>query len=180
MDKVKYFLAAALIAGIAIVGIYNYSKKAGYEVSVDLTPELRAQYENQIIEMEKTIRGVIPPDKPDIDFFIEKARAEEYLGRYGRAIETLLGAFQFYENSISGFSNIANLYDKVGEYDKAIIFYKQLIEKFNYYKYYGSLAWDYYRLNKLELAQEAYGRFAQLARGKDEELFKLLYTNISP
>jgi hypothetical protein len=44
--------------------------------------------------------------KPEVDWFFEKARALEYLGRYNEAIETLNQVFDHYENSSVARNNL--------------------------------------------------------------------------
>lgn len=163
-----------LVVGVAVFGFLNY-KKSRYTVDVNLTPEQRADYESKVVLMDQKIKAVKSSEKPDIDYFVEKARYQEYLGLYGDAIDTLLDSFRYYENTSVGWNNIAKLYDKIGDYKSAIMFYGKLIDAFGLNRYYLDISWDYYRLGKLQLAQEAYGRYAQMARSKDEELFKILY-----
>ena len=180
MNKAKYFIVACIVSAIAIVGVVIYSKKSAYEVPVQLSQAERTAYEERITLLDKEINAIKPPERPDIDFFIEKARAEEYLGRYGQAVDTLLNAFKYYQNTSAGWNNIAKLYDKMGEYKSAIVFYTKLIDAFSLNRYYLDIAWDNYRLGNLDTAREAYGRFTQFANGKDRELFELLYKGKSP
>lgn len=174
MKNIKYLIVGVLVLSIAVFGFLNY-KKSRYTVEVNLTAEQRADYESKVVLMDGKIKAVKPPEKPDIDYFIEKARYQEYLGLYSDAITTLLDSFKYYQNTSAGWNNIAKLYDKVGDYKSAIFFYSKLIDTFSLNRYYLDIAWDYYRLGKLSLAQEAYGRFAQLAGSKDIELFNILY-----
>ena len=51
--------------------------------------------------------------KPNPDWFVEKARNEEYLGRYGDAIKTLNSVFDHYENSSVAWNNIGTIYEKL-------------------------------------------------------------------
>ncbi|MBI4994411.1 hypothetical protein HZC21_02075 [Candidatus Peregrinibacteria bacterium] len=178
MNK-KYIMTALLFLVIVFAGIWVYWNKNRYNVDLNLTPEQKLEYEQKVSEMNKRIREIISRDKPDIDLFIEKARYQEYLGRYGDAIDTLLESFKYYENTSVGWNNIAKLYDKVGDYKSAILFYNKLINTFNLYRYYLEVAWDYYRLGEIEIAKEAYGRYAQFEHNREEELYKLLFTNKS-
>lgn len=174
MKNIKYIIVGILVAGVAVFGFLNY-KKSHYVVEVNLTQEERADYEAKVVDMDQKIKAVKPPEKPDIDYFIEKARYQEYLGLYSDAINTLMDSFKYYENTSAGWNNIAKLYDKAGDYKSAISFYSKLIDTFNLNRYYLDIAWDYYRMGKLSIAQEAYGRFAQLTGSRDEELFNILY-----
>ena len=174
MKNIKYFIVGILVIGIAVFGFLNY-KKSHYTVEVNLTEEERADYESKVVLMDQKIKAIKPFEKPDIDYFIEKARYQEYLGFYSDAIATLLDSFKYYQNTSAGWNNIAKLYDKAGDYKSAIFFYSKLIDTFSLNRYYLDIAWDYYRLGRLQLAQEAYGRFAQLTSSKDIELFNILY-----
>mgnify|MGYP001615164918 CR=1 FL=1 len=174
MRRTQYLVASLIIIGIIAFGLINY-KKANYVVPVNLTQEERADYEAKIVEANDKIKAVKAPERPDIDYFIDKARFLEYLGRYSDAINTLLDSLKYYENTSVGWNNLAKLYEKVGDYKSAIFFYGKLVDVFSMNRYYLDIAWDYYRIGKLDLAREAYGRFAQITMSKDIELYNLLY-----
>ncbi|MEK9133053.1 MAG: hypothetical protein AAB606_05105 [Patescibacteria group bacterium] len=169
----KEYTIGLLLLVIAIVGVLIYFSRSGYEVDLKLTPEQIAEYTEKVDLMDKRIKTVTPPEKPDIDLFVEKARYLEYLGKYGKAIDVLLESFKYYENTSVGWNNIAKLYDKKGDYKSAIVFYTKLVETFDLNAYYLSLAWDYYRLEDIPKAREAYGRYVQFTSGQDLELIKL-------
>lgn len=175
-NKKKIYIIGLLLISLLLIAIaWSYWSRARYNVDLNLSPEQEAEYEAKVEEFDKLIRKVFAPNKPDIDFFIEKARYQEYLGLYGNAIDTLLESFKYYPNTSAGWNNIAKLYDEVGDYRSAIIFYNKLINTFSLYRYYLNVAWDYYRLGEIKIAQESYGRYAQLDYGTDNELYKLLY-----
>lgn len=174
--KIMFFAAVGLVVAAGIFFWYRYYFR--YNVNLDLTPEQKIEYEEKVRLMDGKIKSVKYPDKPDIDFFIEKARYQEYLGKYGKAIQTLLEAFKYYENTTAGWNNIARLYDKVGDYQSATVFYKKLIEMFRLNQYYVDLARDFYMLGQYKLAYEAYGRFAQLTGMHDGELFTLINSKL--
>lgn len=173
--KKIYIIGLTLIILLLVATAWSYWSRARYNVDLNLPPEQKAEYEAKVEEFDKEIRKVAPPNKPDMDFFIEKARYQEYLGQYGDAIDTLLESFKYYENTSAGWNNIAKLYDKVGDFKSAIIFYNKLIDTFSLYRYYLDVAWDYYKIGKIKIAQESYGRYVQLDYGTDDELSKLLY-----
>lgn len=174
--NMKISIAGLVLLMLILIGTgWSYWRKVRYNVDLNLSPEQEAEYEAKVEQFDKEIRKVAAPNKPDIDFFLEKARYQEYLGSYGDAIETLLESFKYYENTSAGWNNIAKLYDKAGDYKSAIIFYNKLINTFSLYRYYLDVAWDYYRIGKIKTAQEAYGRYVQLEYGTDNELDKLLY-----
>lgn len=176
--KLPYLFVGLIILAIAVLGVWTNLHKSAYRVDVKLTPEQRLEYEEQVRIADRKIKAVKPPDKPDIDYFIDKARYQEYLGRYGEAIDTLLESFKYYGNTSAGWNNIAKLYDKVGDYRNAIVFYNKLIDSFSLNRYYVDVAWDYYRLGKYKIAFEAYGRYAQLTDMTDGQLLQLITSKL--
>lgn len=176
----RNLVIAILLLAVAIVGMWIYFSNSGYEVDLKLTPEQIAQYTEKVNLMDARIKAVKLPEKPDIDLFIEKARYLEYLGKYGKAIDTLLEAFKYYENTSAGWNNIAKLYDKVGDYKSAIVFYTKLIEAFGLNNYYLNLAWDYYRLEEITKAFEAYGRYVSFTKQTDAEFLKAINSRKTP
>ncbi len=175
MKELKITTLIVTLVLVASLAAGTYFKRSAYVVDLHLTPQEKADYEGKVAMWDKKIHEVKPPDLPDIDFFIEKSRYQEYQGKYGEAIDTLLNAMQYYSNTSAGWNNIAKLYDKIGDYESAAIFYSKLISVFRLNHYYLELAWDNYRMGKIPGAREAYGRYAQLAGGNDEDLFKLLF-----
>lgn len=177
--NLNYFIVGFLLVLMVGIGMWAYMKKASYNVELPLTNEQRAEYESKVVQMDQKLKESRSKgeEKPDIDYFIEKARYQEYLGHYSDAIDTLLGALRYYEVTSAGWNNLAKLYDKVGEYALAAQFYNKLLDTFNIDRYYYELAWDYYHLGKLEDARNAYGRYTQLTAGYDNELYKLLYSS---
>lgn len=173
MKKLHYYIVAFLLLTTIAIGLFSFSRTS-YEVQVNLSPEERVRYEAIVSDMDAKIKSVNPGEKPDIDYFIEKARYQEYLGQYGKAIDTLLASFRVYDNTSVGWNNVAKLYEKVGDYKKANAFYKKLIETFRLDRYYLDMAWNFYRMNELGKAYETFGRYTQLTGGKDDELFKLI------
>lgn len=172
MKALKYLLPILVIAAVAVIGVISYQKNRAMTVEVTLTPEQRAEYESKVEYFDKRIEDVEPPASPEIDDFIEKARYQEYLGRYGDAIATLLDAFRYYENTSAGWNNIAHLYEKVGQYDRAAQFYIKLIDTFSLYRYYIDLAKAYYNMNQVDKAFEAYGRYVQFTGNSDPEFLQ--------
>lgn len=179
MKNEKYFIMALGLTMVALVLFVYGNSGFKYTVDLNLPPEKKAEYKLKIGEIDKQLRNVTPSNKPDIDLFIEKAVNQEYLGRYGDAINTLLESFKYYQNTSVGWNNIARLYDKVGDYKSAIVFYNKLIDTFRLNNYYLDVAQNYYMLGRYTVAYEAYGRLVQLTKNSDEELLKLIVAKLS-
>ena len=111
-----------------------------YNISL-ITEELKNQnYEDKFIEYQNKLEeatksynegGLLNEEKPNVDFFIEKARYANYLGQTDWAIEVLNNIFDYYENSSVAWNNLANLYEEKGEYVKANEYYQKIMDVFS-------------------------------------------------
>lgn len=145
--------------------IQTYKEK--YVKFSDKLKELIKKYENTKNET----------DKPDQDYFIEKARYAEYLGQHEEAIWTLEQLLKYYNNSSVGWNNLATIYEGMGKYKKAIKYYKKIIDTFSPQamgKYYMRIAQLYLKLGEKEMAKSNYIEYGKWEIGTDPELDQLI------
>ncbi|PIQ78586.1 hypothetical protein COU76_05140 [Candidatus Peregrinibacteria bacterium CG10_big_fil_rev_8_21_14_0_10_49_10] len=170
MQKKNYAAIIVLFVVLSGIGIGLWKQQAKYTVDVDITPEQRQTFEQRVEEWDEKIDSTPAGEQPNPDYFIEKARYQEYLGQYGAAIKTLQSLFDYYENSSAAWNNLAKLYEKVGRPRKAIENYQKLIDVFELYQFRLDIAWNYYRLGNIEKAREVYQQYQSETGGRDEEL----------
>jgi len=108
---------------------------------INLSPEKKAEYTEKIQHWSNKIdnyeeKSIDNDERPPMDFFIEKARYQEYLGNINSAIKTLQTALDLYENSSVAWNNIAKLYEQKGKYKKSLKYYQKLVETFPDLHYY--------------------------------------------
>lgn len=116
-------------------------------------------------------------DKPDQDYFIEKARYAEYLGQHEEAIWTLNQLLGYYGNSSVAWNNLASIHEGTGDYKKAIKYYQKIIDTFGPQasgKYYVQIARLYLKLNDKEKAKANYIEYRKWDTVMDPELDELI------
>jgi pentatricopeptide repeat protein len=151
-----------------------------YTVEVQLTPERAAELTASVEHWDALIAE--PPaeileeydGKPDPDYFIEKARAQEYLGQIGAAIRTLESSFDYFEVNSVAWNNLAYLYAQAGEYDKAVQTFQKIIDNFNRYEYYLQISKVYLQAGDLPRARAAYQDFVEQDGSTDPVLAERL------
>jgi len=94
--------------------------------------------------------------RPPADLFISKAIVLENLGRVGEAIRTYDELFELYENSSVGWHNRGRLYEKIGDYPKAVENYKKLIDVFSLTQYRFDIAVAWEKADEIEKAKTSY------------------------
>ena len=112
--------------------------------------------------------------RPDPDFFVEKARVLEQLGRIGEAIKTYDDLFAIYDNSSVGWNNRGRLYEKIGDYAEAVENYKKLIDVFSLSQYRLDIAKAWEKAGEIEKAKTAYELWQKETGGQDSGLEKKL------
>ena len=168
---ITVFAAACLLTGCLGSSIYDYTE------TINLSSEQRAALESDVAKWDELIKN--PPEeilekfnnRPAFDYFVEKARAQEYLGQIGKAIKTLEEGFVFYENSSVGWHNLGRLYEKVGDYKKAVKNYQKIIDVFHRYEYNLDVSKAWYKAGEDNKAREAYLLFEEKT-GRSDQAFK--------
>jgi len=133
----------------------------------DILEEATKNYEEEGREVEK---------KPNPDFFVEKARYANYLGQTDWAIEILNNLFNYYDNSSVAWNNLAKLYEKKGDYNKANEYYQKIIDVFSekqYWGFYYYIAKNYLIMDNKEKIKEYYEKYKKFG-GSDSEIEEYL------
>ncbi len=189
-------LVAIIIIAVAAVFGYQYLKKQGkighytkqYNINfVDLgkvqglSAENAQKYKNKFIEYQDKLEAAVreyetsgkPEDKkPNPDFFVEKARYANYLGRTDWAIEILNETFAYYDNSSVAWNNLAKIYEEKKDYNKANEYYQKIIDTFGEQQMWGQYYYmikNYMLAGNKEKTREYYEKYLKLGGSKDGE-----------
>ena len=150
-----------------------------------ITPEMAEEYKEKFIEyqdkLEEAVKnyeqaGKKEEERPDPDFFVEKARYVQYLGQTDWAIEILNEIFKYYGNSSVGWNNLAKLYEMKGDYNKANEYYFKIIDTFGekqFWNYYYYIAQNYIVMDNKEKVKEYYDKYKSFG-GFDREIEEYL------
>jgi tetratricopeptide (TPR) repeat protein len=180
----KIFMAVGilLILLLALLGIYKlYKAERNVVIEVNLTPEIRAEYEKRLADFTKKLATEKDPEdklhRPYLDYFIEKARYEQYLGRLSQAEKTLKSSFEYYEVSSAVLNNLAKVYEQMGEIDDAIEVYEKLISDYQITQYYMDIARLERARGSYRGAFDAYWEYQKIVKQPDVEFETWLREN---
>lgn len=158
-------------------------------VEIDLQEETKNKYEEEIKKWDDMIKNFKPSKENTImwtwvnleeisnlkinpDFYIEKARYEEYLWRYKDAINTLNELLTIYDNSSVAWNNLWNIYEKIWKYDEAVKYYQKIIDTFPALKtyYYKKIVEIYIKLKDFDNASKIYIEYEKAGWNRDNDL----------
>ena len=139
------------------------------------------EYQNKLEEAVESynVGGLLDEQKPNVDFFIEKARYANYLGQTDWAIEILNNIFDYYDNSSVAWNNLAKLYEDKKDYVKANEYYQEIIDTFSeefYWNFYYYMAKNDMLMEDKEKEEEYYEKYKGFG-GVDEEIENYLKIN---
>jgi len=146
-----------------------------------ITSEMLEQYKDKFIEYQDKLEEAIKnyekngkkvEEKPNPDFFIEKARYSNYLGQTDWAIDILNSVFDYYQNSSVAWNNLAKLYEEKEDYTKANEYYFKIINTFGEKQFWGQYYYvtkNYMALGDKEKVKEYYAKYKSLG-GQDSEI----------
>lgn len=179
MDKKLIILGIIVLIIISVAGFFAYEK---YYKASDFTTHYAIatgdeNFKSKFVEYQDKLEEAVRAykkggEKPDTDYFIEKARYAQYLGRNDWAKEILNDIFNYYDNSSVGWNNLAKIYEEEKDYVKANEYYQKMIDTFgesNYWSFY------YYICNNLMLmddkakTKECYDKYKSLG-GSDSQM----------
>ena len=182
----KIFILTCIIA--LILGIWCFVEGRGnrdiytkhYDLSLIEEEYRNEEYENQFViyqdKLEVAVKEYMEEGgkKPMTDFFIEKSRYANYLGKVDWAIEILDYFFEYYDNSSVGWNNLAKLYESKGEYNKANEQYFKFINAFGERNVWGSYYYvikNYMAMDDREKVEEYYEKYKSFRGGNlDSEI----------
>jgi len=187
MNKKTTIVIIIVLIIVATVGYFAYDKyyKNNNLIIFSENPELTKQYfvsgtgefETKFIEYQTKLEEVVKAykeggEKPNVDYFIEKARYAQYLKHTDWAKEILNDVFTYYENSSTAWNNLAKLYEEEKDYVKANEYYQKMIDSFgekDYWSYYYYICSNWMYANDKAKTQECYTKYKSLG-GSDSQL----------
>ena len=178
MDKkiiISIIIICLFITG-AIFFSFTYRKEEEKKIytkhyDLNLIEINNQEYKEKFIEyqdkLEEAVRnyeqgGEKEEERPNPDFFVEKARYAQYLEQPDWAIEILNNLFDYYTNSSVGWNNLAKLYERKKDYNKANEYYFKLIDTFGEKQFWNSyyyIAQNYRAMDNKEKVKEYYDKY---------------------
>lgn len=143
-------------------------------VDVDLSDEQRAEYEQQLKENDELIKNYKPESEESspyapFDAYIDKAKAQTYLGYLGDAVKTYKEALKFYPQSRAIENNLGRIYEQVGEYELAIQQYQYMVDHFNDSGYLYDITWVYIKIKDRKNAEKYFNAWQLAFQTTDEQ-----------
>ncbi|MFA5310290.1 MAG: hypothetical protein WC386_01160, partial [Candidatus Paceibacterota bacterium] len=110
------------------------------QYSVSGTGDLESKFIEYQTKLEEAVKAYKEGgEKPNPDYFIEKARYAQYLKHNDWAKEILNDVFNYYDNSSPAWNNLAKIAEEEKDYVKANEYYQKMIDSFGEEQY-----WSYY------------------------------------
>lgn len=186
MKKKLIILGIIVLIIFSVLGFFVYEKYYKTESVSDITKQytvtsgdenLKSKFIEYQDKLEEAVRAYkAGGEKPNVDFFIEKARYAQYLGHNDWAKETLNDIFNYYDNSSSGWNNLAKIYEEEKDYTKANEYYQKMIDAFgeeNYWSFYYYICSNLMLMNDKAKTQECYDKYKSFG-GKDSQIEEYL------
>jgi|WetSurMetagenome_2_1015567.scaffolds.fasta_scaffold200222_1 tetratricopeptide (TPR) repeat protein len=134
-------------------------------------------YQTKFIEYQDKLEEAVKAfkeggDKPNPDYFMEKAKYAQYLGHSDWAKEILNDVFTYYDNSSTAWNNLAKLYEEEKNYTKANEYYQKMIDTFgekDYWRYYYYICENWMYANNKAKTQECYDKYKSFG-GSDGQI----------
>ena len=148
-------------------------------VEVSLAPSQIEKYTAQVETWDEKINNYDPATsddgdpRPPMDYFIEKARYQGYLGNVGEAIDTLDSSLQLYDISSVAWHNLGRLYERIEEPKKSLAYYEQILTIFpDKHQYNIDIIRMKILLGEKDEALKMYQSYAVMTGFDDPEIFK--------
>jgi tetratricopeptide (TPR) repeat protein len=128
------------------------------------------EYQNKLEEAVKAYKT--GGEKPNVDYFVEKARYAKYLGHNDWSKEILTDIFNYYDNSSVGWNNLAKIYEEEKDYIKANEYYQKMIDTFgekDYWSFYYYVCSNLMMMNDKAKTQECYSKYKSFG-GNDSQI----------
>lgn len=194
----KSLFILVLVAAVFLTACSNYNQKPEY-----LTPELEAKFDREVAKWDAFIKNpaLAKPQqntqsqqgtqtqtqtqqtsqqedpRAPLLFYVNKAVAQENLGKLDDAMSTYNEAQRVWGESQVVLHNMGRLFEKMNNYDKAIEKYKKLADgPIGNKDYYYDIMKAYIKLDNMGEAKKYYLKFVREANGHDpeyEQLFNL-------
>lgn len=167
-----------LLIALMTVLFLSACGNGNYVYDVDITAEQRTEYENQVKEWTDKIKDYKPEEGAEdtrvpVNYFINKARYEDYLGLNGDAVDTLNKALQLYEISSVAWNNLAKLYEERGDYETALGYYRMILDHFpDLTMHHANIIRAYIKLGEKEKAEKYYYDYVNSTGHTDEDLLR--------
>ncbi|MBU1934448.1 tetratricopeptide repeat protein, partial [Patescibacteria group bacterium] len=148
-----------------------------YKVEVDLTPEEEAEIYAEIEKLEIDIK-TYDTNKESYEYWEESipsmaiislARAYEDLGDLGKAIDIYTDILDTGAKTRAIIHNLGRLYEKVGEYELAVVQYQRIIDEYFETQYLYDITWAYIRTGDRQNAEKYFNAWQLEFRRTDEQ-----------
>jgi tetratricopeptide (TPR) repeat protein len=116
----------------------NESQSYTKQYSVSGSSEFEVKFVEYQTKLEEAVKAYKEGgEKPNVDFFIEKAKYAQYLKHNDWAKEILNDVSNYYDNSSTSWNNLAKIYEEEKDYVKANEYYQKIIDTFGEKQYWG-------------------------------------------
>lgn len=179
MNKKLIILGIIILIIISVAGFFAYEK---YYKASDVTEHYTItsgdeNFRSKFVEYQDKLEEAVKAykkggEKPNVDYFVEKARYVQYLGHNDWAKEILSDIFNYYDNSSVGWNNLAKIYEEEKDYVKANEYYQKMIDTFgedNYWSFYYYICNNLMLINDKEKTKECYDKYKSLG-GSDSQI----------
>ena len=128
-----------------------------WKLDVELTPEERQATLNDIEELKLTIQNYDGEEGtiPHLDI-ISLARDYEKLGDLKKVEQLYLSYLNQGYKTKNIIHNLGRLYEKVGDYEKAILQYQRLVDEYHDDDYFYDITWAYIRAKNRLMAEKTF------------------------
>lgn len=106
------------LIALAIISVMLLSACGKYTVDTGQSPETLAKHEEKLKSALQTLKESVDPDKID-KYEFEIAFQYQMLGKYDKALKYYKKLLEKYPNYDVVLNNMANIYEEVGELEKA-------------------------------------------------------------
>ncbi|MCK5612228.1 tetratricopeptide repeat protein [Candidatus Pacearchaeota archaeon] len=154
---------------IIILSIFVLSAcQSKWSPEVDLTPEERSAIEAEIVEIQSSIdEQISESEKADINTYIRMARKYEDLGSLKKSEAIYKQLIEEKRVSSTIHNNLAQLYETVEDYEKAIEQYTILTDTLFESQYLKNITWVYIKTGERKLAEKYFNAWQQAFRTTD-------------
>lgn len=157
---------------IIVLSIFVLSAcQSKWSPEMNLPPEEISAIHEKIEEVETFIdQEIKQKGKAEITAYISVARQYKKLGEY-KKVESIYKKL-IADGRVSGaiHNNLANIYEEVEEYEKAIEQYTILTDKLLEPQYLKNITWVYIKMGERKLAEKYFNAWQQAYRTTDENI----------
>ena len=153
--------------------IENKTETYTKQYSVSGSGEFYNKFNEYQTKLEEAVKAYKEGgEKPNTDYFVEKAKYAQYLGHNDWAKEILNDVSNYYDNSSTSWNNLAKIYEEEKNYVKANEYYQKIIDTFGEKQYWGMYYYicsNWMYSNDKAKTQDCYTKYKSLG-GSDSQI----------